>query len=945
MEMIEIARRLRAAAQELSKRCDGAEAKDGAGFNKVDTVFGQTIAQTPAEKWDENTVASVYRMIRKYRGQLDEYGIDFDEIEEPYVEDVWATDVSGRGSQRPEWWRAQGEESGEEDAATIEIGDPMGTGEKRIVVAFPYEEKLVERVRSEASGRRYRKSSGWLLHPNKTNATLALALIDEEDFECATETIKTLEELAEEGPEAEAERVMKGVWGSGETADKAAADGGSADGGSAPERTLEKVRVSFPYLRPVISEVKGRTQPRSFDGATKDWVVGVNERNALVLLEIASEYGFRFEEGVEEALAERAEGVRSEKQARWDPEAEVVRLLFPYDRTLISAVKEIPHASFVNMEEEKDGSGESGESGEGQGAGDSDRSGGSAWPTKHWKVPVSIEGAGELLSVIGSEGFQVEEDVFTAIEEEVEKRKRMHQLSEAQAGERLPVEDDLPNDLYEFQRAGVRYALEQKRVIIGDQMGLGKTIQAIATLLSAEAFPALIVCPAAVKAGWVKEIREWLRPEERGLSLSVLEGMDPDATGTTTFQTDDGEISVSVGEMSADIIVSNYAILSAYVDRLKERSFTGVVVDESHKVKNHKAQRTQNVHALAGAAEYRILLTGTAIRNRPSEYYEQLRILGMAGEAEDPLGDWFHFHRRYCDAKRTRFGWETDGASNIEELNEVMRANCYVRRLKEEVRGDLPDIQVQRVPVELSNRSEYERAKRDTMAYLSERIRSDEAFFEEMAESLGWPPSETSPGEVVIEKRKRLERNKTLVQIALLKVLAAEGKVEGILSWAQDTIEAGEKLVVFAESRSVQHALYDQLSETAGAERIFAEDATAKRNDAIQTFKEEEDCRAIVCSMGAASEGVDGLQHACSQVAFADFPWSPADLDQAIARLHRIGQEGDMVNVYHMTAEDTIDQSILRLIEEKRKVVTKATEGDGADLIESVAKMVDGATA
>ena len=79
---------------------------------------------------------------------------------------------------------------------------------------------------------------------------------------------------------------------------------------------------------------------------------------------------------------------------------------------------------------------------------------------------------------------------------------------------------ELGGELHPFQRAGVRYALERRRTFIADEQGLGKTVQALATLEADEAFPAIVVCPASMKLTWEREAHIWLP----GRSVALLDG-------------------------------------------------------------------------------------------------------------------------------------------------------------------------------------------------------------------------------------------------------------------------------------------------------------------------------------------------------------------------------------------------------------------------------------
>ena len=193
---------------------------------------------------------------------------------------------------------------------------------------------------------------------------------------------------------------------------------------------------------------------------------------------------------------------------------------------------------------------------------------------------------------------------------------------------------ELGGELHPFQRAGVRYALERRRTFIADEQGLGKTVQALATLESDDAFPAAVICPASMKLTWERETQHWL-PDR---TVAVLEGRT-DATWTPEAE-------------SAEIVVLNYDILEAHLDRLVARDLNALVLDESHYVKNAGAQRTKAALELAAAlpdGALRLALTGTPVLNRPEELVAQLRVLDRLRE----FGSGARLTRRFRDAAAT----------------------------------------------------------------------------------------------------------------------------------------------------------------------------------------------------------------------------------------------------------------------------------------------------
>jgi len=152
-------------------------------------------------------------------------------------------------------------------------------------------------------------------------------------------------------------------------------------------------------------------------------------------------------------------------------------------------------------------------------------------------------------------------DVLAELQAEYDRASETVALSYADDAELR----DLPlgGELHPFQRAGVRYALARRRTFIADEQGLGKTVQALATIEADGAFPTVVVCPASMKLVWERETQKWL-PHR---SVAVLEGRTDEAW---TEETD-----------AAEIVVINYDILEAHVERLAGRKPRALGLDQS----------------------------------------------------------------------------------------------------------------------------------------------------------------------------------------------------------------------------------------------------------------------------------------------------------------------------------------------------------------------------
>jgi SWI/SNF-related matrix-associated actin-dependent regulator 1 of chromatin subfamily A len=451
--------------------------------------------------------------------------------------------------------------------------------------------------------------------------------------------------------------------------------------------------------------------------------------------------------------------------------------------------------------------------------------------------------------------------------------------SRATSGEAIDdVAAVLGGELAPFQWAAVRYALDARRCFLADEQGLGKTVEALATLEADGAFPAVVVCPAALKLNWQREAGRWL-PHR---SVALIEG----------------RVAVPA---SADITILNYEIVAAHREALGRRRPRALVVDESHYVKNPQAKRTQAVRRLAGTVVdggLRLALSGTPVLNHAEELVSQLRVIGRL----EDFGSGAQFARRFR------------GDQSEERLHWHLRRRCFVRRLKREVLPQLPAKRQVVVPVALSNATEYRLAEEDVIAWLRSQ------------------PLDLRELNAKIAATLRAQR---LAQLGTLQRLAARGKLGAALSWIADFLASGEPLVVFARHVEVQEALVARFPDAA---HLMGRDSAAAREAAVRAFQQPDGPQLLVGATRVAGQGITLTR--ASNVAFLELEWTPAMHDQAEDRCHRIGQH-DAVTAWYLLAADTIDETMAELIQRKRGVIAAVTDGrrlDGDGLVEAVVR-------
>lgn len=523
-----------------------------------------------------------------------------------------------------------------------------------------------------------------------------------------------------------------------------------------------------------------------------------------------------------------------------------------------------------------------------------------------WTAPQTMENLEAALAFGHQWKLEIAPEIKEAHAELREGSEETSALSRAK-----DAELDTPTvtgELYGFQKAGVKYALSKKRVLIADEMGLGKTVQALATVELADAYPAVVVVPAAVKFNWEKEIVKWL-PHR---SSVVLSGR------TVPWDV----------EIDADFIIINYDVLAPWVDTLKKLEPETVIFDESHYLKNSRTQRTKAAIFLAKGIDHRIALTGTPVLNRPRELPSQLKVLGVLKKL---FGSSWNFMQTYTNASNDGWGWKFEGGRNLEKLNRTLREHCYVRRLKKDVLTDLPPKIYDDVIVGITNRQRYETAERDIGQWVADKAIQDEDF-------LGSIEDLTKEEQFLMTKQHhsdtkwKTRQAEALVKITTLKRLAAKGKMKTALEWIEDFIEGGEKLVVFAWHREIVEKVAKHFRTPF---MIHGDVPPKKRVEICTEFGKPDTHKILVANMQAGGTGLDGMQGSCSNALFLELGWNPASHSQPEDRLHRIGQK-DSVTSHYMLAKGTIDELIFKLLMKKAVLVDATTEGGKDRMTESI---------
>lgn len=440
---------------------------------------------------------------------------------------------------------------------------------------------------------------------------------------------------------------------------------------------------------------------------------------------------------------------------------------------------------------------------------------------------------------------------------------------------------------YEYQKEGILFGLRKKRFLIGDEPGLGKTLQSIGVVDCARAYPCLVICPSSLKINWQREFEKFA-----DVKALVLDN----ATRTTfPYLLNMGMYQVAIVNFESLRKYFVWDIKTNGAFRLKDvvfadyiKMFRSVIIDESHRVKDPSAQQTIFTKGICTGKRYIALLSGTPVVNRPEDLVAQLSI--MERLAED-FGGRGKFLSDYCSFGKDQ---EDEQAEALAKLSAKLYDKCMIRREKKSVLTQLPEKTRTDLYVELDpeSRKVYDTAAADLREYL-----------------------ETYTGCTDVEIRRKM-RMEALVKFMTLRSLSAKGKVRQAVDFVNTFLANGRPLILFCSYHEIVDALKKAFPK---AVSVTGRDTLAEKQAAVDSFQNGH-AQLIVCSIRAAGVGL--TLTASSNVAFIEFPWTYADCCQCEDRAHRIGQK-DNVTCYYLLGRNTIDHVLYSIIHKKKSIANQ----------------------
>lgn len=438
-------------------------------------------------------------------------------------------------------------------------------------------------------------------------------------------------------------------------------------------------------------------------------------------------------------------------------------------------------------------------------------------------------------------------------------------------------------NLYPYQEAGVDWLLDNKRALLCDEQGLGKTVQAITLADRASCDKVLIICPTVVLWNWANEVNVW----SPGRSVQII--------AKTTDRVDP----------AASVVITTHGlIITSFIKaQLLGLVWDLTVVDEVHFFRSRDAQRSQVLYGkygkttptIASKSLRMIGLTGTPMPNNASELWAHIwglrpELIVLRGK-KNPL-NWTAFRKMFCLLRQGPFGIKVIGNKNVEHLKPVM-AKLALRRLTREVLKDLPPIRLVSSalrPVELP----------EALVKLSDFLRP--AITRGLAES----------GDLTFAG---LREEAEFAEFRRLCGIVKVGPVAELLT--MELSGNDDKTIIFAHHSDVIAELAAELVQF-GVVTITGSTTAKARRLAVDRFQIDPRVRVIICNIIAGGVGV--TLTAAHKVEMIEMSYTPGDNAQAVKRAHRIGQDMSVRVRCHSLA-GTPDEAIVDALRLKTSMI------------------------
>lgn len=459
-------------------------------------------------------------------------------------------------------------------------------------------------------------------------------------------------------------------------------------------------------------------------------------------------------------------------------------------------------------------------------------------------------------------------------------------LADLIAGLIPPTNITLAEPAREYQTYAAQLMVLQGALLLADQLGLGKTVSAIASLVLADAYPAVVVAPAHLTRQWVKQLRRFVP----GLNTYLVKKGTPwekpgvlvNMTGKRRKKKVDGQAELLAESPLPDVIVITYDMLKGWADFLAPIA-KFAIWDEIQALRHNGSDRYAASVRLAGGVSYRLGLSATPIYGYGAEFYNVLNIL-----RPDALGSYTEFYTEWC----TNGGGKKASIEDPFLFGEYMRREgLMLRRTRKEVGRELPPL-----------------------TKIVHEIEADEKKLEDLAGNA------VQLAKIVLSHNQQFKGQKMMAAAefdVMMRQATGIAKAPYVVEFVKLLLDSGEKVVLFGWHRAVYEIWMEGLAEFKPV--LYTGSENGNQKDASMDAFIKGDSQLLIMSLRSGA-GADGLQDVCSIAVIGELDWSPAVIEQCFGRLDRDGQESP-VNGYILVSESGSDPVMMDVLGIKREQI------------------------
>ena len=471
-------------------------------------------------------------------------------------------------------------------------------------------------------------------------------------------------------------------------------------------------------------------------------------------------------------------------------------------------------------------------------------------------------------------------------------------------------------NLYPYQEEAVKFLTSRKKGILASEMGSGKTLAAIVAALEDKYEKVLIISPASVKLTWFKELKNLVSKDE----ITIVEGskwkenkftiinydilknfyeIPTETVKSTTLEYENGKLTKVTKEKEK--ISRKHKVIKEAMDnsQLFQSNFDLVIIDEAHRLSNTTSgifkivsdlvKRSNPSCPLADDWKYYVerYCDGKSFYNKKER--DAITYLFCKEKEKDSWYDLTLEEKEELDKvleKRLKKIWVTDGSSNLDELQEIIKP-YYIRRLK----------------------SDFGKIVKKTVKVLNYKLTEKER---ESYERVWDEYIQAKDGKSIED----IEKYKKITEGIMMRQWLANSMTSKTISLAEKCIKLGHKVVIFCsfdeELNTIKEAFKDICVVHNGKMTI------KKKDKSVEEFQNNPNVKVFIGNIQSA--GV-GLTLVASRVAiFNSFSWVSGDNLQAEDRIHRLNQKND-VTIYYQVFADTFYKEMFDKVRGKQEII------------------------